>query len=215
ARWTTEQLLVEAPEWPAAMRNSWEAAAVLRSIHAENSIDQAWFSVTRDALGWIAAIERRRDPSLMPARLISWLTSADELLLRPLALGDNAQSLALREAAAELLLEADEVRGDAARLERFKDANWKLAAARPAPHPEIDETTKVSAIVAHRDLPKYLGECLASLRAQSVVPEIIVVDDGSGPEGAAAVRREQAIDPAIKIIWQQSAGPSEARNAGA
>jgi glycosyltransferase involved in cell wall biosynthesis len=60
---------------------------------------------------------------------------------------------------------------------------------------------------------KRIGACLKSLLAQTVqrAAEIIVVDDGSTDDTAAAVARFSD----VRLITQQNAGPAAARNHGA
>lgn len=71
----------------------------------------------------------------------------------------------------------------------------------------------VSVVIPFRDAQAYLPEALASVRAQTAPPEeIIVVDDGSSPEGRAALARVEA-DVRVLTLSRNS-GPGPARNAG-
>jgi glycosyltransferase involved in cell wall biosynthesis len=87
--------------------------------------------------------------------------------------------------------------------------------ARVAPDP------RVSVVVATYDRPERLERALAALYAQTLPSdayEIVVVDDGSGPETAAVLRRFQAANdngPALMVLRQVPArGPAAARNRG-
>jgi hypothetical protein len=72
---------------------------------------------------------------------------------------------------------------------------------------------KVSVIVPAFNVARFVGECLASVRAQTLTDwECIVVDDGS-TDGTAERVREEA-DPRVRLIVQPNRGVSAARNAG-
>lgn len=72
---------------------------------------------------------------------------------------------------------------------------------------------KISVIVPAFNVARYVGECLASVCAQTLADwECIVVDDGS-TDGTAERIRENA-DPRIRLIRQANHGVSAARNAG-
>jgi glycosyltransferase involved in cell wall biosynthesis len=77
----------------------------------------------------------------------------------------------------------------------------------------------VSVVVPTHDRPERLARTLAALRAQTLRAdefEVVVVDDGSGPETRALLEREQAmVGPALLVIRRDSAGgPARARNDG-
>lgn len=72
---------------------------------------------------------------------------------------------------------------------------------------------KVSVVVPTFNVARYVGECLASVRAQTLANwECIVVDDGSS-DGTRERIRESA-DPRIRLIGQSNKGVSAARNVG-
>ena len=73
----------------------------------------------------------------------------------------------------------------------------------------------VSVIVPVYKVEPYLARCIGSLRAQTFPDiEIILVDDGS-PDGCPAMCDAAAgEDPRIRVIHQENAGLSAARNAG-
>ncbi len=71
---------------------------------------------------------------------------------------------------------------------------------------------RVSAIIPTYNAPEFLMQAVESVLAQSYRDyELIVVDDGSGPETRAAL--EPCMDR-IRYIRQENAGPSAARNSG-
>jgi glycosyltransferase involved in cell wall biosynthesis len=68
----------------------------------------------------------------------------------------------------------------------------------------------VSAIVPVRNCERYLAEALDSALAQTYQPvEIFVVDDGSG-DGSGEIAKRYV--PAVRYIFQTSAGAAAARN---
>jgi glycosyltransferase involved in cell wall biosynthesis len=76
----------------------------------------------------------------------------------------------------------------------------------------------VSVVISTKDRPERLARQLEKLRAQTLDPErfeVIVVDDGSGPETAAMLEREAVAWPALRLIRREtSAGPATGRNEG-
>lgn len=85
-------------------------------------------------------------------------------------------------------------------------------------------TPQISVVMATHDRPGRLARQLRALRSQTLAPEayeLIVVDDGSGPETVALLEREQAAaamsghGPSLRVLRQEPArGPAAARNAG-
>jgi len=59
-----------------------------------------------------------------------------------------------------------------------------------------------------------LGRLLDSVRADLGDAPVIVVDDGSGPADAAAIRREATARGAKLVVLPRNRGPADARNAG-
>ena len=73
----------------------------------------------------------------------------------------------------------------------------------------------ISVIVPVWNGEKYLAECMESITSQSLQDmEIIVVDDGSADGTWPLMERLARSDARIRILHQENAGVSEARNAG-
>lgn len=73
-------------------------------------------------------------------------------------------------------------------------------------------TARVTALIAARNEARRIGECLASLRAQTWTPlEIVVVDDGSTDDTAD---RAAAVD-GVRVLRRPHAGKARAIAAGA
>lgn len=73
----------------------------------------------------------------------------------------------------------------------------------------------VTVVIPVFDRPHLLQEAVDSVLTQRGVDvEIVVVDDGSGPETAAVVDRLAAEHPGLIALRQPNAGPSAARNRG-
>ncbi|EHJ52882.1 glycosyltransferase family 2 protein [Streptococcus macacae] len=74
---------------------------------------------------------------------------------------------------------------------------------------------KISVIVPVYNVEKYLSRCLDSLVNQTYSNlEIIIVNDGTKDKSMVIAERFAQKDPRIKIIHQENAGLSEARNKG-
>lgn len=75
-------------------------------------------------------------------------------------------------------------------------------------------TADVSLIVTTYNWPKALDLALASIAHQSQMPaEVIVADDGSGPDTAHVVRRwSERLNCTVKHVWQQDCGYRLARS---
>src|SRR4051812_23413325 len=166
-------------------------------------------------LAWATAISARQDASLRHVRVIVEV-AAEDVALAAMPPPDAPMGAYLVLQAARLALrDAHALEGDARALQRFRDAGLQLAA--PLQEPRWEEgqrPPRVSAIVTHKDLGRYLPECIASLKAQTVAVEIVLVDDGSGPEGLAAVAEEERKEPGIRVVRQENRGLAAARNAG-
>jgi GT2 family glycosyltransferase len=74
---------------------------------------------------------------------------------------------------------------------------------------------EASVVVPTRDRPRELERCLAALARQDVEGlEVIVVDDGAHPSGAAVAVIERAC-PGARLVRSPGRGPAAARNLGA
>ncbi|MBR0810390.1 glycosyltransferase [Bradyrhizobium diazoefficiens] len=91
-------------------------------------------------------------------------------------------------------------------------ANTRVVTPARQPLPS-SSSTSVSIVIPAKNVAAYVGETLASALAQSGVGEVIVVDDGSTDDTAAIVRAVR--DPRLRLMTNDSAGVSAARNLGA
>ena len=79
----------------------------------------------------------------------------------------------------------------------------------------LERQPLISVIVPVWNGEKYLADCVESIVSQSLQDmEIILVDDGSTDGTWSLMERLQGEDPRIRILHQENAGVSEARNAG-
>ncbi len=77
------------------------------------------------------------------------------------------------------------------------------------------EIIKISVIIPVYNTEKYLDECLDNIDNQTLKEiEIICVNDGSTDNSLEVLKRHQKKDKRIKIINQENAGVSVARNTG-
>jgi glycosyltransferase involved in cell wall biosynthesis len=76
----------------------------------------------------------------------------------------------------------------------------------------VTDAPTVSFIVPVHDGARYLGECLASIRAQTIPPvEVLVIDDGSTDASGDVAR---AFGGPVRCLRQPHGGASKARNLG-
>jgi CDP-glycerol glycerophosphotransferase len=74
---------------------------------------------------------------------------------------------------------------------------------------------RISVVVPFHNNADVLGDCLASIAAQSVADlEVITVDDGSRDDSAAVAAAQAAADPRFSLIRVSAGGPGYARNQG-
>ncbi|MHC4051688.1 glycosyltransferase [Bradyrhizobium sp. 25ACV] len=91
-------------------------------------------------------------------------------------------------------------------------ATTRLVPALRQPLPS-SSTWSVSVVIPAKNVAAYVGETLTSALAQGEVSEVIVVDDGSTDNTTGVVRGIR--DPRLRLITNDSAGVSAARNLGA
>jgi len=77
----------------------------------------------------------------------------------------------------------------------------------------VGSTTSVSVVIPAKNVAAYVGETIASALAQGEVIEVIVVDDRSTDNTISIVRAIR--DPRLRLMTNDSAGVSAARNLGA
>ena len=74
---------------------------------------------------------------------------------------------------------------------------------------------KVSVIIPIYNVEGYVFQCLDSLLAQSFGDfEVLCIDDASADNSAAVIREFQQKDPRVRLLQQEHAGVSAARNLG-
>lgn len=74
---------------------------------------------------------------------------------------------------------------------------------------------KISIIVPVYKVPLYLNQCIQSILGQTYQDiEVILIDDGSPDNCGAVCDQYAAIDSRLKVIHQENAGTSQARNTG-
>jgi len=74
---------------------------------------------------------------------------------------------------------------------------------------------RISVVVPFFNTADLLGDCLASIAAQTYDHlQVIMVDDGSTDDSAAVARARAAADRRFELISQRNGGPGSARNRG-
>ena len=74
---------------------------------------------------------------------------------------------------------------------------------------------RISVVVPFFNNAALLGDCLASIAAQTYRDlQVIMVDDGSTDGSAAIARAQAAEDPRFELVSQRNGGPGSARNRG-
>ncbi|OKO89503.1 UDP-hexose transferase [Bradyrhizobium sp. NAS80.1] len=91
-------------------------------------------------------------------------------------------------------------------------ASSRVTTAPSVPLP-VSAAGSVSVVVPAKNVAAYVGETIASALAQREIAEVIVVDDGSTDGTAAIVLGIR--DPRLRLMTNDSAGVSAARNFGA
>ncbi len=73
----------------------------------------------------------------------------------------------------------------------------------------------ISVVVPFYNNAALLGDCLASIAAQTYRNlQVVIVDDGSTDGSAAIAREHAAADPRFELVSQRNRGPGAARNRG-
>ena len=72
----------------------------------------------------------------------------------------------------------------------------------------------ISVIIPVYNVAPFLGRCVASVRSQAHVQEILLIDDGSTDESTSLCDEYAALDPRIRVLHKENGGLSSARNAG-
>lgn len=81
--------------------------------------------------------------------------------------------------------------------------------------PTPAQTVDVSVIIPVHDTESYVEECVRSALGQTgVAVEVICVDDGSTDSSGEVLAQFASADPRVRVMHQENAGPSVARNAG-
>jgi GT2 family glycosyltransferase len=189
-----------------------QAFEALRSLHGA-PLDEILFPANA-GLGQIACAEARTGGLRLAERLVVELQPGDGALADPLLPGATVEDRLLQGAAKLALRDADRVDGDPHAAASLEKAGWELARPLPPPAWRADAAPSVSAVVSYHNLGRFLSQCLASLRAQTVPVEIVVVDDGSRAEDAASLDGEAARDPHLRVVRQEQQGLAAARNHG-
>lgn len=192
----------------------------LRKVGTAQAFAEIHAALRNGVFARFGVLGRGQDYFLRPT-LASQVTvimelSTEELLFSRLARanGQVAQSAA---EVRQVLREMD-VRANAARLAaalpagREKLQRPTAADAQPAvEHPAPD----VSVVIPVHNTELYLDECVRSVLAQTGVSlEVICVDDGSTDASSAILFQLAKIDPRIRVVRQENAGASMARNRG-
>ena len=77
------------------------------------------------------------------------------------------------------------------------------------------EQSKISIIIPVYNKEAYLERCLDSVLAQTHKSlEVLLIDDGSTDGSPAICEKYAKKDPRIRVLTQENAGASAARNAG-
>lgn len=153
--------------------------------------------------------------SYLAEQVAATLTSSPEELL--FARMQQARDAAARaQAEARVAVSEIDVRANAARL----SAVLSIPAPKPLGEASVRERAPgpvpdVSVIIPVHNTAAYLEGCISSVLTQTGVSlEVVCVDDGSTDLSGDVLDQLAATDSRIKVIHQENAGPSMARNRG-
>ena len=169
----------------------------------------------RSGAGAVVCTEAKSGGLRLGARLVVELEPGDETLGAPRVLGESIEDRLALATVRVALRDCDAVEGDELAKSSLQAAGWELARVSPTPAWPAEDPPGVTAVVTYYNLGEWLPACIASLRAQTVPVEIIIIDDGSRPEQSAIADAEAARDPSIRVVHQANAGLPAARNRGA
>jgi len=140
--------------------------------------------------------------------------SSEELLFSRLRKATDGTARAKAEV--RQVLRDMQVRANAARLDAVVHSEPPGSLRDPvAPTTAPGSRPDVSVIIPVHNTEVFLGECLGSVLAQTGVQlEVVSVDDGSTDSSGDVLDQLATGDPRIRVLHQDNAGPSVARNRG-
>jgi glycosyltransferase involved in cell wall biosynthesis len=209
-RWIAEDAECAAP--CEQLLDSQRARLALEAEQRTFPLDEIRFAASTGA-AWATGLDARAGGALKPARIIVEVEASDAPLARSAALLSLDEQL-LHDGKLAALRDATAIEGDPAAIAALEAAGIALAIPEEEPAWSEAAPARITAVIAHKDHGKYLPACLAALRAQTVPLQIVIVDDGSGPDALEVVAEEERRDPNLRVIRQANEGPGAARNRG-
>ena len=209
-RWIADDAECAAP--CEQLLDSQRALLALEAEQRTFPLEEIRFAASTGA-AWATGLDARAGGALKHARIVVEVEGSDAPLARSADLLRLDKQL-LHDGKLAALRDATAIEGDATAIAALEAAGIALAIPEEKPAWGEAAPARITAVIAHKDHGKYLPACLAALRAQTVPLQILIVDDGSGPEGLAVVAEEQRRDPKLRVIRQTNEGPGAARNRG-